>query len=231
MICPKCKHEFTRIIDSQYHLDGMSIARKCRNVLCGHTFSDYGPIIKNNLSEITKKELEIKNLRKNNRKVEARTEWQDFRFLIYAGYLIGNVYFQIKRYLQEEDLVEEFVDHIIRIEEIKSTGKVIKYKLQNDSNGEIIEFTIRGLKAHTIRMLMDNDFYWENFKRIFKREATKEDKAKEYLQFAKSLVHKKTGIRSEKYNLEFFKKNPYIFQLMHTVGNEKEFWRIWTNLH
>ena len=33
------------------------------------------------------------------------------------------------------------------------------------------------------------------------------------------------------YDIEFFKQNPYIAHMIHGVGNEKDFWRIWTNLH
>ena len=57
---------------------------------------------------------------------------------------------------------------------------------------------------------MRQKYYWEKYKEIFKKDALPEDKDKESRQFPKSIVHKKTGIRSEKYNIGFLKENPII---------------------
>ena len=231
MICPECNKTCNHVIDTKYHLNILAKARQCRNVHCNHVFITQEHIKPIKPSDIEKLEFENQKIKKSKRKIEARTEWQEFRFLFYAGYLIYYVYYEVIKFLSDYNLDEKFDEQKIRIEEIKSMGKVINYKLENDMTGEIYEFTARGLKAHTIREVLKKKIYWENFKKIFKKDASEEDKAKEYIQFAKSIVHKKTGIRSEKYDIEFFKQNPYIAHMIHGVGNEKDFWRIWTNLH
>ena len=46
--------------------------------------------------------------------------------------------------MSDYNLDEKFDEQKIRIEEIKSMGKVINYKLENDMTGEIYEFTAQG---------------------------------------------------------------------------------------
>ena len=67
-------------------------------------------------------------------------------------------------------------------------------------------------------------------KEIFKKDPSEEDKVKEHQQFQKSIVHPKTGIMSEKYNLDFFKQNEYLAYWCHKVG-DKDFWQIWIKLN
>ena len=230
MICPKCKQKTNHVIDTKYHANILAKARQCRNVNCNHVFVTEERVIPIKPSDREKLEFETQKVKKNKRKIEARTEWQEFRFLFYAGLLIEKVFYQVVSFLKEHNLEEKFDEQIIRIEEIKSTGGTIAYKLEDDMNGKVYEFQVRGIKSATIREVLKSKFYWKKFNEIFKKDASEEDKAKEHQQFAKSIVHKKTGIRSEKYNLEFFQQNPYIANMMHKVGNE-DFWQIWTKLH
>ena len=132
--------------------------------------------------------------------------------------------------MKKNNLEEKFDENIIRILEIKNKDGVIFYKLEDDINGKVYEFPERGIKSSTIRQVLKSKAYWETFKEIFKKDASEEDKEKENQQFAKSVVHPKTGIRSEKYNLEFFRQNPHINHWINKVGDEA-FWKIWIKLH
>ena len=116
--------------------------------------------------------------------------------------LIGNVFAVLLEYLKENNLEEKFDDQIIRILEIKNKDGVIYYKLEDDINRKIYEYEKRRLKSDIIRKLLNSKEYWEGFKEIFKKEPSEEDKTKELQQFQKSIVHPKTGIMSEKYNLD-----------------------------
>ena len=69
-----------------------------------------------------------------------------------------------------------------------------------------------------------------DFVNITKNNLSEEDKVKEHQQFQKSIVHPKTGIMSEKYNLDFFKQNEYLAYWCHKVG-DKDFWQIWIKLN
>ena len=144
--------------------------------------------------------------------------------------MVGNVFGNLLEYLKKNNLEEKFDNQIIRILEIKNVDGEIYYKLEDDISGEIYEFRIRGLKSLVIRKILKDKEYWKRFKEIFKKDASVEDKEKENQQFLKSIVHPKTGIMSEKYNLDFFKQTEYFAYWCHKVG-DKDFWQIWTKLN
>ena len=133
-------------------------------------------------------------------------------------------------FLKDEGLEDKFDEQILRIEEIKSSEGVIYYKLEDDSNNKVYEFTVRGLKANAIRSLLDNENYWKVYNELFKKDVTEEIKAKEQQQFAKSIVHPKTGIKSDKYDIFFLRQNPIIKEMIDKVGPD-DFWVLWTKLH
>ena len=142
-----------------------------------------------------------------------------------------NVFRKAIKYLEKNKLREKFDENIIRIQEIKTDKSgVISYKLEDDISGKVYKFKVRGVKAETVRKVLKNEYYWKKYKEIFKKDVLPEDKDKELRQFPKSIVHKKTGIRSEKYNIEFLKQNPLIQDFVDTVG-EEQFWIVWKKLH
>ena len=230
MICPKCKKKYNYVINSKFfeEFNYLERERKCRTPNCFYKFITYEQISPDNKKV---PELKIPNIKTATRKTEARTEWQDFRFLFYAGILVFNAFIQVKKFMEKNKLREKFDENIIRIEEIKTDKSgVISYKLEDDISGKVYEFQARGIKALAIREVLKHKYYWEKYKEIFKKDALPEDKDKESRQFPKSIVHKKTGIRSEKYNIEFLKENPIIQEWIKIVG-EKNFWEIWKKLH
>ena len=227
MICPKCNQKTNHVTNTKFfdEFNYLERERECRTPNCFNKFITYEQISPGN-KKIPK--LKIPKVKK--RKIEPRTQWQEFRFQYYASYLVGNVFDQLLILLKENNLEEKFDEQTLGILEIKNKDGEIYYKLEDDISGEIHEFQIRGLKSKIIRSILNDKEYWEKFKEIFKKDASKEDKTKENQQFLKSIVHPKTGIRSEKYDLEFFKKNPLIDYWSNKVG-DKDFWQIWIKLH
>lgn len=224
--CPKCRSTANHVIDTHYKENMVIKTRQCRVLNCNHKF-----LVELEPTDIDKEK--IKNILKSGakvRKTEKRTDWQNFRFLTYAGVLLELIYFEVILFLKEKKLEEKFDEQILRIEEIKSSSGVISYKLEDDYNNEVYEFTARGLKANAIKYLLDNEYYWEVYKKIFNKEATDEVKAKEQQQFAKSIVHPKTGIKSDKYDIVFLSQNPNIKEMINKVGPD-DFWKLWSKLH
>ena len=230
MICPKCKKKYNYVINSKFfeEFNYLERERKCKTTDCFNKFITYEHISPGN-TKIP--ELKFPNVKTITRKKEARTKWQDYRFLLYAGFLIVNVFKEVEKFLKQNKLREKFDEQIIRIGEIKSDkAGVISYKLEDDIGRKAYEFQARGIKARTIRDVLKHEAYWKTYKNIFKKDALEEDKDKESRQFPKSIVHKETGIRSEKYNIEFLKNNPAIHEWIDIVG-EENFWEIWKKLH
>ena len=227
MICPKCNQKTNHVINTKFYdeFNYLERERECRTPNCFNKFITYEQISPDN-----KKIPKLKIRKVKTRKVEPRTLWQEHRFLNYASMLIGNVFVVLLEYLKEKNLEEKFDDQIIRIIEIKNKDGEIYYKLEDDISGKIYEHKKRGLKSDIIRKLINSKEYWEEFKAIFKKDPSEEDKSKELQQFQKSIVHPKTGIMSEKYNLDFLKKNEYLSYWCHRVGDE-DFWKIWTKLN
>lgn len=224
--CPRCGNTANHVIDTHYLKDRVIKTRECRFLNCNHKF-----FIETEPTDVDKDKIKKLSIKSNKiRKTEKRTDWQDFRFLTYAGTLIELIYYQVILFLEGEELEDKFDKQILRIEEIKSSEGVIYYKLEDDSNGEIYEFTVRGLKVDAIRYLLNNPNYWNAYKNIFNKEATEEIKAKEQQQFAKSIVHPKTGIKSKKYDIFFLGRNPTIADMIDKVGPD-DFWKLWSKLH
>jgi|TARA_B100001964_G_scaffold126850_1_gene140295 hypothetical protein len=230
MICPKCKQKTNHVTNSKFfdEFNYLERERKCRTPNCFNKFITYEQISPDNKKVPI---LKIPDIKTTTRKTESRTEWQDFRFLFYAGILVVNVFRKAIKYLEKNKLREKFDENIIRIQEIKTDKSgVISYKLEDDISGKVYKFKVRGVKAETVRKVLKNEYYWKKYKEIFKKDVLPEDKDKELRQFPKSIVHKKTGIRSEKYNIEFLKQNPLIQDFVDTVG-EEQFWIVWKKLH
>ena len=227
MICPKCKQKTNHVINTKFfdEFNYLERERECRTNNCFNKFITYEQISTNNKKIPKLKIPEVKI-----RKIEARTLWQEHRFLNYASMLIGNVFAVLLDYLKENNLEEKFDEQTITILEIKNKDGEIYYKLEDDIEGKIYEYKKRGLKSNIIRKLLNSKEYWEGFKEIFKKDPSEEDKVKEHQQFQKSIVHPKTGIMSEKYNLDFFKQNEYLAYWCHKVG-DKDFWQIWIKLN
>ena len=229
MICPKCKQKTNHVINSKFfdEFNYLERERKCRTPNCFYKFITYEQISPDN-----KKVPILKIPKVKTRKREASTEWLEHRFINYASYLIGNVFDQLLKCLKENNLEEKFDNQTITILEIKNKDGRIYYKLKDVDSEEIHEFEqSKGFKSAVIRSIINDKKYWGKFKEIFNRDATKEDKAKELEQFQKSVVHPKTGIMSEKYNLDFFKENnQHIAYWCHKVGDD-DFWKIWLKLN
>ena len=224
--CPKCGSTANHVIDTNYSDIKIIKTKQCRTLHCGHKFFEDAEPTELDKVKINKSLDKSKKIRKT----EKRTDWQDFRFLAYAGTLIESIYYQVILFLKDEGLEDKFDEQILRIEEIKSSQGVIYYKLEDDSNSKVYEFTVRGLKANAIRTLLDNENYWKVYNELFKKDVTEEIKAKEQQQFAKSIVHPKTGIKSDKYDIFFLRQNPIIKEMIDKVGPD-DFWVLWTKLH
>ena len=84
--------------------------------------------------------------------------------------------------------------------------------------------------AHSIRKVLKHSDYWKNRKLYLnkKNDPSEQEKIDEERQFIKSLNHKKTGIRSSKYNLQFLKQDD-ILKDDFISRDEEKFWFIWKN--
>ena len=71
--------------------------------------------------------------------------------------------------------------------------------------------------------------YWRAYTLFFKKEPSNEVKANEEIQFAKSIIHPKYGIKSGKYDVNFFKKNEQLRTLME--NDPERFMYIFNKLH
>ncbi len=197
MICPKCNAKNAKEISNKLIKNSNSFERKrkCINSKCLYEFSTVEKILKK-------------------RKTEARTQWLEFKIECYVVQLLFNIYREINKYLDKNNLVEKFKKMEVKIEDISAnkTGNLEVTFIGIKKTNEIL--TLRGLKASTIRQLLKDPYYWTAYKLFFKKEASKEIKEKEESQFAKSIIHPESGIKSGKYDLNFFKKNQDLHKLM-----------------
>ncbi len=229
MICPKCKQKTNHVINTKFidEFNYLERERECRHPNCFNKFVTYEQISPDN-KKIP--ELKIPNVKRTIRKVEARTEWQEYRFLNYACILIANIMNEFMEYIIKNNLEDKFDQQLVYIKLTKNDAGVIFLELEDETNQVIHKHKCKSAKSKAIKELLRSKIYWNEFSRIFKRVASKGDKTKEEQQLAKSIIHPKTGIKSEKYNLEFFKRNPNIAEWIDRIG-EKDFWQIWTKLH
>tara|TARA_B100001540_G_scaffold62593_1_gene56327 strand:+ start:263 stop:946 length:684 start_codon:yes stop_codon:yes gene_type:complete len=227
MICPKCKQKTNHVINTKFfdEFNYLERERECRTHNCFNKFITYEQISPDN-----KKIPKLKIPKVKIRKTEARTEWKEYRFLNYACMLIVNIMHEFMEYIKKNDLEDKFDQQLIYIKLTKNDAGVIFLELEDETNEVTHKHKCKSSKSNTIKELLMSKTYWNEFRRIFKREASKEDKIKEEENLAKSIIHPESGIKSEKYNLEFFRRNPYIADWIDKIG-EKDFWQIWTKLH
>ena len=88
MICPKCKQKTNHVTNSKFfdEFNYLERERKCRTPNCFYKFITYEQISPDN-----KKVPILKIPKVKTRKREARTEWQEYRFLNYSHILIMNI--------------------------------------------------------------------------------------------------------------------------------------------
>ncbi len=227
MICPKCKQKTNHVTNSKFfdEFNYLERERKCRTPNCFYKFITYEQISPDN-----KKVPILKIPKVKTRKREARTEWQEYRFLNYSHILIMNIMTEFMEYIIKNNLEDKFDHRLLHMKLVKNKAGIIFLELEDDTNQVIHKHKCKSSKSNAIKELLKSKIYWDEFRKIFKKEASKEDKAKEEQQLAKSIIHPKTGIKSEKYNLEFFRRNPYINKWIDRVG-EEDFWQFWTTLH
>ena len=137
---------------------------------------------------------------------------------------------EFMEFIIQSNLEDKFDQGLVHMKLMKNKAGIIFLELVDDTNQVIHKHKCKSSKSNTIKELLKSKIYWDEFRKIFKKEASKEDKAKEEQQLAKSIIHPKTGIKSEKYNLEFFRRNPHINKWIDRVG-EEDFWQVWTTLH
>ena len=227
MICPKCKQKTNHVTNSKFfdEFNYLERERKCRTPNCFYKFITYEQISPDN-----KKVPILKIPKVKTRKREARTEWQEYRFLNYSHILIMNIMTEFMEYIIKNNLEDKFDHRLLHMKLVKNKAGIIFLELEDDTNQVIHKHKCKSSKSNAIKELLKSKIYWDEFRKIFQKEASKEDKAKEEQQLAKSIIHPKTGIKSEKYNLEFFRRNPYIHKWIDRVG-EEDFWQFWTTLH
>ena len=104
MICPKCKQKTNHVINTKFfdEFNYLERERECRHPNCFNKFITYEQISPDNKRIPKLKIPEVKI-----RKIEARTLWQEHRFLNYASMLIGNVFAVLLDYLKENNLIND----------------------------------------------------------------------------------------------------------------------------
>ena len=197
MLCPKCNAKNAKEVSNKLIKNSNSFERKrkCINSKCLHEFSTVEKILKK-------------------RKTEARTEWLEFKIECYVAELIFNIWRKVDEYLAKNNIEEKFEKDEVAIVDISSnkTGTLEVTFTGIKKTNEIL--TLRGLKAATIRRLLKDPLYWYAYKLFFKKEASKEVKENEETRFANSIIHPEYGIKSGKYDVNFFKRNQDLHKFM-----------------
>lgn len=225
MLCPKCKKQNTEEVNIEFIVDINSIKRS-RKCTCGNVFTTFEVISD---VHIDNTKLKIVGLTKS--KTPKRTAWQDWRFLCYARVYYFNVAFKLKEILLKEKIDIKKLQKDIEILSIKSTSRgKICYEFKDKTNNRKYKFLMHNLKTNSVKKLLENPDYWKNWKihNQTKENPSKEVKNKEAHQFIKSLNHKKNGIRSEKYDIDFFKKDSFLN--IEIKKDPETFWFIWKNI-
>ena len=192
MICPKCKKnnsiELSVNFNSKKNLQER--IRKCSDSNCSYVFNTSEKIIKK-------------------RKKENRTKWLEFKIECYIQQLFINIFNKLQIYLQKNNLENAFKKYSAHVYDIYSNKRGnIEVKIVG-LNKKNYSFTLRGLKALTIRQILRDKNYWKMYELIHKKEPSNELKLKEENQFAKSIIHKDYGIKSKKFDINFYRKNEY----------------------
>jgi len=240
MICPNCKKQNNTkevSIDFISEINSFKRTRKCD---CGNKFVTFEVA-----SDQLINELNFKFPSVTKRKVSKKTAWQDWRFLCYVREHYATVVFEIRKILKKKDLEKNYKKVILGAKNLvkKYEEGILEVNVKTNSRGKICyqfkdiktnkEFEVLGsnIKIRSIRKVLKNPKYWENRKLHFniQGDPTEQEKEHEETQFIKSLNHKKTGIRSNKYNLHFFKRDNYFYD-RYIGPDEKNFWFNWKNM-
>ena len=134
MICPKCNQKTNHVTNTKFfdEFNYLERERECRTPNCFNKFITYEQISPGN-KKIPK--LKIPKVKK--RKIEPRTQWQEFRFQYYASYLVGNVFDQLLILLKKNNLEEKFDEQTLGILEIKNKTN-IRDKVFIGSNSSLV---------------------------------------------------------------------------------------------
>ena len=225
MICPKCQKKKNKEVSIDFisNINSFKRTRKCD---CGNKFTTFEVVSD---VHIDKANIKFDSLIK--RKVPKRTTWQDWRFLCYAREHYLNVLLEITKILKKENLEKKFEDGTLEVQSIESNirGKIC-YQFKDIKTNKEYKFLANNLKMRSIRKVLKHSDYWKNRKLYLnkKNDPSEQEKKDEERQFIKSLNHKKTGIRSSKYNLQFLKQDDLIKDRFISRG-EEEFWFMWKN--
>lgn len=235
MICPKCKKKNNKKEISKDFIIEINSFKRVRRCECGEEFTTFEII-----SELPIGNLDFKFSSISKRKESKRTAWQDWRFLCYAREHYFNVVLEVNKILKKINLEKKlkdgilekkFKDGILEVKKVESNkrGKIIYYFKDKENNKEYVSLA-SNIKIRSVRRLLKRPEYWENRKLYSNNKNLSEIKREdEERQFLKSLNHKKTGIRSSKYNLEFLKRDSFLKD-KYISPNEKEFWFLWKNI-
>ena len=204
MICPKCQKKNNKEVSIDFisNINSFKRTRKCD---CGNKFTTFEVVSD---VHIGKASIKFDSLIK--RKVPKRTTWQDWRFLCYAREHYLNVLLEITKILKKENLEKKFEDGTLEVQSIESNirGKIC-YQFKDIKTNKEYKFLANNLKMRSIRKVLKHSDYWKNRELYLnkKNDPSEQEKIDEERQFIKSLNHKKTGIRSSKYNLQFLKQD------------------------
>ena len=121
MICPKCKQKTNHVTNSKFfdEFNYLERERKCRTPNCFNKFITYEQISPGNT-----KVPELKIPKVKTRKREARTDWQEYRFLNYACILTVNIMTECMEYIMKNNLEDKFDKQLVYIKLTKNDAGV-----------------------------------------------------------------------------------------------------------
>ena len=229
MICPKCEKQ-TNYVLSTTHIKKINSLERERKCKCGHEFITYELVPDQNVKI---SQLQIGSIvGKKARKIPKRTLWQDWRFGCYATRRMFNCFASVTSELEKKGLSTlKFFEESLEIVNIENVSGKIHYTLKDKQSGKNYKIKAEK-KIDTIREILKDKYYWETRSNIFKNTSVKDmenrDKVrKEARQFMKSLTHKKTGIRAEKYNYNYFYNNLPETSFFFKKDEEKDRKMVW----
>ena len=185
MLCPNCSNSEASILSSKLDSKKILITRKRHCLICGYKFETV---------EYPKKKIK-------KRKIEKRTEWQNFRFTFYIAVRFSHVMAamggpELKRFKNAAnmDVIKENRKLKVIIYEIKN-GKLVKEKFQLPT------------RPQTISMMLNwpDSEYWKKREFYYPDRPKEDQNIKETVKvevddFVKSVIN---YIGHDKYNREF----------------------------
>lgn len=213
MLCPKCK-SLSKEITSTFLKKNNYIERnrKCSNSLCGNIFTTFEKI--------------------NLRKIEPRTLWKEHRFKWYSDYIMRAIVQECYKLNKEKNNIANFIDNpgIWGFKFNSGRDGVLNIQILNIKTQKTYFKNLKGLKSAVVRKILNEKDYWVKYKELFNKEVSSDIKKKEKDQFLKSINHKNSGIRSEKYNLEFIKSIPSFKRIYKSRGKDQTL-KYWKSIH